>query len=227
MDNHSFLQQLTREEEGSNADGLQRRSDGKGRTSLEPASRWLAEEPSSCYSPNATAPPRRHRTVPSSSRRAEFRGYNFALVICRHPVTKKFLAVNETKNRGWWIPGGGVDAGETFAQAAIRETMEEAGVDVELKGILKVEHKLYPPAGDDDDDGRHYYKMRVLFYAEPKDVNRCEPKSIADHDSLGAEWVTPQEFRQKKKIRGNELLEYASLVVKGKIYPLDVLDEGA
>ena len=49
-------------------------------------------------------------------------------MIVRHPETGKFLAVDESKDRGWWIPGGGLDAGETFAKAAVRETLEEAGV---------------------------------------------------------------------------------------------------
>ena len=52
----------------------------------------------------------------------------FALVICRNPKLGKYLVVNETKNRGWWIPGGAVDAGETFRTAAMRECIEEAGV---------------------------------------------------------------------------------------------------
>ena len=52
----------------------------------------------------------------------------FALVICRNPKTGQYLAVNETKNRGWWIPGGAVDAGETFRTAAMRECIEQAGI---------------------------------------------------------------------------------------------------
>jgi ADP-ribose pyrophosphatase YjhB (NUDIX family) len=40
------------------------------------------------------------------------------------------LAVNESRNRGWWIPGGAVDLNETFYDAAHRETMEEAGVKI-------------------------------------------------------------------------------------------------
>ena len=59
----------------------------------------------------------------------------YSLIICRNPETGKFLAVNETKNRGWWIPGGAVDAGQSFSSAAIRECKEEAGIDIELKGI--------------------------------------------------------------------------------------------
>ena len=85
------------------------------------------------------------------------------MIICRNPKTGKFLAVNETKNRGWWIPGGAVDAGETFRMAAVRECMEEAGIDIELKGVIAVEHRLFSESG---------YKMRVIFYAEPRDPNQ-------------------------------------------------------
>ena len=77
------------------------------------------------------------------SQRTVFRTYQFALVICRDPETGKFLAVNESKNRGWWIPAGGVDAGESFREAAHRECMEEAGIEIELKGILKMDHCLH------------------------------------------------------------------------------------
>ncbi|KIL34233.1 ADP-ribose pyrophosphatase [Cohnella kolymensis] len=34
--------------------------------------------------------------------------------------------------RGWEMPGGHVEVGESLAQAAIRETKEEAGVDIEI-----------------------------------------------------------------------------------------------
>ena len=85
----------------------------------------------------------------------------FALVICRNPKTGQYLAVNETKNRGWWIPGGAVDAGETFRTAAMRECIEEAGILIDIKGVIKVEHFL---------SNNNFFKMRVIFYAEPKDI---------------------------------------------------------
>ena len=62
--------------------------------------------------------------------------------------------------------------------------MEEAGVPIDLKGILKVDHFL---GGQDD------VKMRVIFYAEPKDPN-VVPKQVADSESLEARWVTLEEF---------------------------------
>lgn len=196
-----------------------------------PAAAATSQLPASMSSTQNPPPPVISGSSSGNSRRAEFRGYNFALIICQHPVTKKFLAVHETKNRGWWIPGGGVDAGETFREAAIREAMEEAGVEIQLKGVLKIEHALLSDRKRKSTQQHHhdpgsFFKMRVIFYAEPKDLNNCEPKSVADVESLGAEWLTPREFLQKQHIRGNELLDFAPLVDMGKIYPLDVLDEG-
>ena len=51
--------------------------------------------------------------------------------------------MNESRGRGWWIPGGAVDAGETFFIAAHRECLEEAGIRVDLKGVLKVDYSLH------------------------------------------------------------------------------------
>jgi ADP-ribose pyrophosphatase YjhB (NUDIX family) len=42
----------------------------------------------------------------------------------------------------WCLPSGGVEEGESLAQAAIRETKEETGVDVELKSLVGVYSRL-------------------------------------------------------------------------------------
>lgn len=39
---------------------------------------------------------------------------SFALIVVQHPETKKFLLVKETRGRGWWLPGGRVEPGESY-----------------------------------------------------------------------------------------------------------------
>jgi ADP-ribose pyrophosphatase YjhB (NUDIX family) len=42
----------------------------------------------------------------------------------------------------WILPSGGVEDGESIAHAAIRETKEETGLDVELTGLVGVYSRL-------------------------------------------------------------------------------------
>jgi len=44
----------------------------------------------------------------------------------------RFLMVFNPKRDGWEMPGGHVEEGETSAQAAARETMEESGYEIEI-----------------------------------------------------------------------------------------------
>jgi 8-oxo-dGTP pyrophosphatase MutT (NUDIX family) len=228
MDDQTFLQLI--QKQGRHADNMiynQLPPQQAANTSMTP--QHQTRPPSPRPSPQR-APGNSSNNTPRNIR-TEFRGFNYALIICQHPVTKKFLAVHETKNRGWWIPGGGVMAGETFREAAIREAWEEAGVEIQLKGVLRIEHNVLVGTSTRHHDPEYVessslFKMRVIFYAEPRKVHDCEPKSVPDDESLGAEWVTTAEFQQKQNIRGHALLKFAALVEQGKIYPLDVLDEG-
>lgn len=58
----------------------------------------------------------------------------------KHIVSAATIVMNEQKEillikgprRGWEMPGGQVEEGESLKEAAIRETKEETGIDVEI-----------------------------------------------------------------------------------------------
>src|SRR5207244_8580287 len=80
----------------------------------------------------------------------------FALVVVRKG--DRFLLVHERKHgQLWYLPAGRVEPGETLADGALRETLEETGVRVRLEGILRVEHSPSPNGA----------RCRVFFTASP------------------------------------------------------------
>ena len=71
----------------------------------------------------------------------------------------KYLLVQEKQQKAyglWNLPAGHVDEGETFEEAALRETVEETGYTVELDKKLSVEHtSIHSPV-------LHAYKAHVV-----------------------------------------------------------------
>ncbi len=50
----------------------------------------------------------------------------------------RLLLVRRCDSGAWELPGGRVDVGETAVQAAVRETEEEAGVQVDVTGLVGI-----------------------------------------------------------------------------------------
>jgi 8-oxo-dGTP diphosphatase len=60
----------------------------------------------------------------------------------------RILMVKPTYKDGWDIPGGYVEPGESPAQAAAREVVEELGVAVSVGRLLVVDWAPHPHEGD-------------------------------------------------------------------------------
>lgn len=106
--------------------------------------------------------------------------YFVALAVVR--LGHRFLMIREAgRGNPWYLPAGMVEPGESFADGARREVLEEAGVPVRLDGILRVEHT----------PGPDHARVRVIFLASPLDDT--PPKTTPDAHSLEARWVTVEE----------------------------------
>jgi phosphatase NudJ len=139
----------------------------------------------------------------------------FALVVVRRGDS--FLLVQERKHgQRWYLPAGRAEPGESLADAALRETLEETGVPVRLLGVLRLEHN---PLGREA-------RVRALFLAEP--IDETPPKAHPDDESLQAAWVTLAQL-DDYELRGDEVEAMLRYVAGGgAVHPLSVLrPEGA
>lgn len=88
----------------------------------------------------------------------------------------------------YFLPGGAVDHHEHLTAAAVRETKEEAGIDVNLTGVLSIQ---YAPHGNNGPSSRdslcnvfigNYVRLCTVFVASPKDESQ-QPKTLPDFES--------------------------------------------
>lgn len=110
-------------------------------------------------------------------------------------------------------PAGHVEAGETLAQAAFRETLEESAWQVEISALLGL-YVYQPTAGA----GVYY---RVCFIAEAR---QHDPLQKLDDGIVAAEWLSYQELRQEA-LRSPLVLRCVEDYLNGQRLPLSALYE--
>jgi len=84
----------------------------------------------------------------------------------------------------WKLPGGLLDAGESFAAAAVRETFEETGVRTTFRSLLSFWHRHGLTWGQSD----LYYVARLAPASSEERIN-LDPAEISD-----CRWMDVDEF---------------------------------
>ena len=115
----------------------------------------------------------------------------------------KILLTQREDFETWILPSGGVEDGESLAQAAIRETKEETGLDVELTRLVGVYSRL----------GSWWNGYMVLFAARPVGGEiKCQ-----EGETIAVEWFAfdqlpaPLSLGHERRIQ--DAIEGASSVV--------------
>jgi len=109
----------------------------------------------------------------------------------------RFLLVEELKGGRLVLnqPAGHLEANETLRQAAVRETLEETGWDVELTGVVGIYLYTAPSNG--------VTYQRVCFAARPV---QHHPLRSLDTDIAGALWLSRDELAAQPERWRSELV---------------------
>jgi len=127
----------------------------------------------------------------------------------------RFLFVEEQKNGKLVLnqPAGHLDPDETLRDAAIRETLEETGWDVELTGVVGIYLYTAPSNG--------VTYQRVCFSA--KAVKHHVDRAL-DTGIVGAPWMTRDELAsQPDRWRSELVLRCIDEYLAGPIHNLEVI----
>lgn len=139
-------------------------------------------------------------------------------VACVVEQQNRFLLVRE-KSAGLIVynqPAGHLEPGESLISAAVRETLEETGWEVEVSNFLGVYQYTAPNNGID--------YVRHCFIAKP--VIQRENFTL-DTDILNTCWLTLDELQaQKNKLRSPLVIKVIQDYLQGISYPLSIVDPG-
>jgi 8-oxo-dGTP pyrophosphatase MutT (NUDIX family) len=106
-------------------------------------------------------------------------------------VEGRLLLIRRTDNDNWAMPGGAMDPGETIAQAGVRETKEETGIDCEITGLV----------------GIYTNPRHVILYTSNGEV-RQECSLVFAARAVGGELTPSNESSEVRWVDRHELDKY-------------------
>ncbi len=127
----------------------------------------------------------------------------------------KYLMVEEHSGGKTVInqPAGHLEAGESLQQAAVRETLEETGWHIALKGVVGV--ALYHSANN----GVTYH--RTTFFAEA--ISEASGHSL-DEGIIRPLWMSLEELQaDSARMRSQLVIKAIEQYQRGHRYPLELI----
>ena len=98
------------------------------------------------------------------------------------------LLIRRSDNGNWALPGGAMDLGEALPQTAVRETLEETGIQVEITGLVGIytdpRHVILYTS-----DGEVRQEFSVVFSARP-----TGGAPTTSEETTEVRWTSPTEI---------------------------------
>ncbi|HIG41329.1 MAG: NUDIX domain-containing protein [bacterium] len=128
-------------------------------------------------------------------------------------------ACEKSSGRVFWVlPGGGLEHQESFEDAAIREVMEETGIEIELGPCLWTRHHVYQWMGKNHDQFEVFFASHVvasgLVPAQPDDY-------VVGHRW----WSLSQLTASSESFAPTKIASLLAPILKGR-YPVEAFDCG-
>ena len=124
----------------------------------------------------------------------------------------RILLIEHTKNnkKYWLVPGGGVDWGESAAEALIREFKEETSLDIEVEKFLFISETIAP------DKQKHVIN---LYFKIKKIENSSNIMKLGEEKILTDLRFIPEDEIKNIKLYPNIKEKLIKLLNKGNIEP--------
>jgi ADP-ribose pyrophosphatase YjhB (NUDIX family) len=119
----------------------------------------------------------------------------------------EILMIRRTDNDNWAVPGGAIDLGESVGQAAVRETIEESGIECEITGIVGIysdpKHVILYTS-----NGEARQEFSIVLTARP-----LSGQPTPSSESSEVRWAPVSEIRgytmdRSMRIRINDYLDH-------------------
>lgn len=124
----------------------------------------------------------------------------------------EILMIRRTDNGNWALPGGAIDLGESVAEAAVRETKEETGIEVEITSLVGIysdpKHVIHYTSND---EVRQEFSILLVAKMVSGTLKPSAESERVEWIGAGLERLSPMDRSMRNRI--SDYLEWSGKAI--------------